>query len=278
MMPFNRHSLRLRAWDWLVEPFRTVYRHRRLLLRTGRVELRSLYAGSLLGLLWVLLGPILLLSLYAAIYVFIFRIRPAELTQAAYVLYIFSGLVPFMAFSSSLMAGATSLSLNKQVLLNTVFPAELVPLRAVLVNSVSIVSGLLVVCAVDALLDKVAAWTLLLPVIIILQIMFVTGIAWILSLANLVVRDIQPLLTFVTLALLIATPIAYTPDMIPSTLAPLIWCNPLAYFVMSFQYVLVLNTMPPFQIAAAALVAAVTSFAFGHWVFQRAKQVMFDYA
>jgi lipopolysaccharide transport system permease protein len=242
------------------------------------VELRSLYAGSLLGLFWVVVGPIVLLSLYAVIYIFIFRIRPTTLSQGMYVLHIFSGLVPFMAFSASLFAGSTSLSLNKQVLLNTVFPAELVPLRAVLVNSVTIVSGLAVVCLLGAFLGQLSAWVLLLPLIIVLQVMFVAGLVWILSLANLVLRDIQPILTFVLLALLIATPIAYTPDMIPGGLAPIIWCNPLAYFVMSYQYALVLQTMPPIHIAAAALIAGVTSFGFGYWVFQRAKLVMFDYA
>lgn len=259
-------------------PFTTIFKHRKILLRTALVDLKGLYAGSLLGVFWVGMGPFLLLCLYATIYVVIFRFRPTEMTQAAYVLYIFSGLVPFLAFSSSLGSGAASLSANKQVLLNTVFPAELVPLRAVLVNSVSLLAGLAIVLVVDAVLDQASPYALLLPVLVVLQVMFSAGVVWVVALANLVIRDIQQGLTYLTLALLIATPIAYTPDMIPATLQPLIWINPLAYYVICYQHVLVLNTLPPAGIMIAATVAACVSFAAGYRMFQHAKQVIFDYA
>lgn len=259
-------------------PFMTIFRHRKILLRTTLVDLKGLYAGSLLGIVWIGIGPLLLLCLYASIYLVIFRFRPTELTQVGYVLYIFSGLVPFLAFSSSLGSGAASLASNKQVLLNTVFPAELLPFRAVLVNSVSLLAGLVIVLVVDAALDQPSVWAMALPVLVVLQIMFTAGVIWVISLANLVVRDIQQSLTYVTLALLIATPIAYTPDMIPPTLQPLIWINPLAYYVICYQHVLVLNAMPPTWAMIAATIAALVSFTVGFRMFQHAKQVIFDYA
>ena len=264
--------------DWLTGPFRTVYRHRRLLISTALVNLKSMYAGSVLGILWIALGPVFLLSLYATIYVVVFGIRPLEMTQTQYVLYIFSGLVPFIGFSGALMTGSTSLSTDKQVLLNTVFPAELVPIRAVLVSSASFGVGLVVLLAADFVLDQPSAWGLLLPFILLLQTLFVCGVVWVLSLATLILRDVQQVLAYVTIALLIATPIAYTPDMIPPALRLLIWVNPLAYYVICYQHILVLNSPPPTGILIAAVIAGLVSFNLGFAVFQRAKQVFFDYA
>jgi len=56
---------------------------------------------------------------------------------------------------------------------------------------------------------------LLLPFVLVLQIMFTCGVAWPLSLANLVLRDVQQMLTFLCTALMIVSPIAYSPDSAP---------------------------------------------------------------
>lgn len=264
--------------DWLTGPFEAAYRHRQLLIRTALVNLRGMYAGSVFGLFWVALGPVLLLSLYATIYVVVFDIRPMSMTKTQYILYIFSGLVPYIGFSGALMTGSTSLSADRQVLLNTVFPAELVPLRAVLISSASFAVGLVILIVVDFVLDQPSAWVLLLPVIVLLQTMFVCGLVWVLSLATLILRDIQQVLAYAMIALLVATPIAYTPDMIPPALRLLIWLNPLAYYVISYQHILVLNSLPPTGILTAATVAGIASFLLGYMAFQRAKQFFFDYA
>ena len=255
-----------------------IRRHRRILLATALVEVRGRFAGSVGGLLWVMLGPLLLMTLYALIYAVIFRVRPPELSELEYVLYILCGLVPFIGFSEGLQAGTTSLSANKEILLNTVFPAELVPLRAVLVSTFSSISGLaLLVIAGGAV--GTTSWTmLLLPIVVVLQTMFLIGLVWVLALANLILRDIQQILTYLTIILLIASPIAYTPSMIPSLLRPLIYLNPLSYFVIATQHLMILGTLPPWDIALIGTALAVGMFLLGHWTFARAKQVFFDYA
>lgn len=263
--------------DFLFRPFRVVAAHRRLLAATILSELRGLYAGSLLGMIWITVGPLLLLALYATIYAVIFRFRPSDMTQAGYVLYICAGLMPFIAFATALGAGATSLSANKQVLLNTVFPAELIPLRVVLVNSTTVVVGLGVVVAIDAALDVTSPLTLLIPVLVLFQVLFVSGVVWILGLLNLIVRDVQQSLTFVVLALLVITPIAYTPSMVPALLAPVIYANPLAYYVVCYQHIVVLNELPPTGMLAGALLAGPLSFCGGYLLFRHAKQSFFDY-
>lgn len=261
-----------------LNPLVLIWTRRHLLLATVKVALRQRYAGATLGLAWLVLGPVLLLGLYSAIYLVVFRVRPASMEPDIYVLYIFAGLVPFINFSQGLMQGTTALSADRDVLLNTVFPPELVPLREVAVSLATLAVGVGIIFVVGLFLGKLAATWLLVPVVLLLLLMFLLGLSWVLSLANLVIKDIQQLLTYVTIVLLIASPIAYTPDMLPPVLRILIYFNPLAYFIVAMQSLIVLGALPPWPIALGVVVLGVGSVLLGAYVFSRAKTEFFDYA
>jgi lipopolysaccharide transport system permease protein len=259
-------------------PVRLIWSRRDLLLSTVKVALRQRYAGATLGMAWVILGPLLLLALYSAIYLIVFRVRPAKMDPEIYVLYIFAGMVPFMSFSQGLIQGTIALSADRDILLNTVFPAELVPLREVAVSVASLGAGLAMIAVPAAVLGRFSLAWLMVPFVVTLLLMFLTGIVWVLSLANLVLKDIQQILTYVTLVLMVASPIAYTPDMLPASLNVLIYFNPLAYFIICMQSIIVLGTLPAWPILVGVVVMSLGSFFAGGWIFNRAKTVLFDYA
>jgi len=259
-------------------PFRTVFRCREVLLQTMLNEFRFKYAGSAIGLAWYVLAPLLLMTLYAVVYLAVFQVRPASMTAAEYVLYVFAGLIPFLGFTESLTAGSGSLSLNKAILLNTVFPAELAPLRAVCVSQGAAAVGLALTMLVAFALAKFSVWIVLIPVVWFALTLFVAGIVWILALASLVARDVQQVLTFVSMALLIVSPIGYTPDMVPAGIAPVVHLNPLSHYVIAFQEIIVFQRAPAPWRFVFILLLGLLSFSVGFWVFQRAKRVFFDYA
>jgi lipopolysaccharide transport system permease protein len=263
---------------FLIRPFASVFRHRSLLLRSVLVEMRHRHAGSVIGVAWIALAPLLLLALYAVVYAVIFRIRPLDMTTAEYVLRISCGLMPVLGFSEALASGTTSLSLNKQVLLNTVFPSELIPVRAVVAGSTSSLVGLGIVLVAATILHGLAFSFLVVPLLFLLQVMLVTGLAWILSLANLVLRDVQHILTFLTIALLVASPIAYTPAMLPPRLSAFVYCNPLSYFVIGYQNLIADSVLPALGVLSGLVLLGLLALTLGFEVFRRAKQVFLDYA
>ena len=269
-----------KIWDFNASfaPVRLIWSRRDLLLSTVQVALRQRYAGATLGMAWVILGPFLLLALYSAIYLIVFRVRPANMDPEIYVLYIFTGLVPFMSFSQGLVQGTAALSADRDILLNTVFPAELVPLREVAVSVATLGVGLAIIAVLAIILGRFSPVWLLVPLVVALLLMFLTGIVWVLSLANLVLKDIQQILTYVTLVLMVASPIAYTPDMLPASLKVLIYFNPLAYFIICMQSIIVLGTLPAWPIWVGMVVMSLGSFFAGAWIFNRAKTALFDYA
>lgn len=262
----------------LLSPFMMLARHWDVFARTTVSEIRSRYAGSVLGLIWMLIAPLLLMAIYATVYLFIFRVRPVEMSSWQYVIYVLSGLLPFLGFSEALSAGSMSLTLNRAILLSTVFPAELVPLRAVVSAQAPSLIGLFLCIALAAVLGNASVSMLAIPFIWLALLMFVSGIVLALSLVSLLVRDVQQALGFVNMVLLIASPIAYTPSMVPERVRGLLAINPLSHFIDAMHETIVFGRTPSWRATVVMAVLALGSFSGGFWLFQRVKRVLFDYA
>ena len=259
-------------------PFALILAYRRPLWRTTVSEVRQRYAGSAMGLFWLALAPALLLALYACVFIYIYKTVPEGMDTTTYLVRLFAGLLPFLAFCDGLLSGSGAVSSNRAVLLNTVYPAELVPLRAVLSGHAVAALGLILVAALALATGHPLQGLLLLPVVFVLQIMFVAGLAWPLSLANLVLRDVQQILTFLCTALMIVSPIAYLPGSAPGPLKLLVYLNPVSYFVITCQSLVVTGSPPPMKVVLVMTALSGGAFVIGFRLFQRGKLAFWDYA
>ncbi len=249
------------------------------LLEAARETVRQKYTGSVLGSFWVFVFPLLQLTVFAVLYTVIFGIRPTGLTEWGYVTLVFSGLVPLLCFSETLVSTTSSLSANRALLLNTVFPAELIPVRVGLAAQVSGLAGLLITVALTIAVGRANPLTLAaVPLVWVLLFMFSLGLGWTLSLFSLVAKDVQHALGLATMLIFIVSPFAYTPEMVPPGLKLLLYLNPLSYYVLSFQSLICYGEWPPFHIISMAVVLSLASFFGGFALFQKAKQIFFDYA
>ncbi|PYN96543.1 MAG: ABC transporter [Candidatus Rokuibacteriota bacterium] len=256
---------------------RVVWTHAGILLRVTRNELRTRYAGSLLGAGWLFVYPLVLLAIYAAVYQVIFRVEVPRLTPGQYVLYVFAGLAPFLMMAEALSQSVSSVVSNKFILTSVVFPLDLVVPKAVLLSQGSMIVGVVLIVLTNVVTGH-ATWTVVLvPVLWALFLVAITGFAWILSLIHVVFRDLQNLLGLVLMVALIASPIAYTPDMVPARLRPLLDLNPFAHFAMAYQQLLVLGELPSLAHAVVIVALAGGLFGLGGWFFGRAKRVFVDY-
>lgn len=260
----------------IIAPFKEIYLKFSLLQRTVKTEILQKHAGSVIGLSWVVLYPLLLFFIYSALYLVIFRVKPSDMSTNMYLVYIMSGLLPFLGFSEGLAAGTTSLSSKKSLLLNTVYPSEFIPLQAVLSSHVTLFVGVFLLIVASLLLLQDLFWTvILIPYAILLQLMFTTGVVWILSILNLVIKDIQQSLTFITMLIMIMSPIAYTPSMVPSSLKFIIYLNPFSYYVWSYQD-LFLRGVVTHNLLIATLISVV-SFTVGYRFYNKTKKVFYEF-
>jgi len=230
-----------------------------------------------LGAAWIFVAPLLLLAVYAAIYLEVFRIRVPGMSSSVYVLYVFAGLVPFLVTSESLATGVTAVVSNKAILNNTVFPIDLVPVKAVLMSLSTMLVGLLVILIGVGATGNLHATVALLPVLLALHIAWLVGLTWVLSLLNVVFRDLQNIVTIVLMLLLVLSPIAYTPDQVPANLRLILLLNPFAYFVVAYQRILVLGELPGLFVSSVLVFMSIAVFVAASWFFARAKTVIVDY-
>lgn len=251
--------------------------HRRLLGRVVMNDLRQKYAGSMLGLGWAFAAPLLVLAIYSVIYLEVFRVRVPNLSSYEYVIYVFCGLVPYLASAEAIGVGTQAVISNKSVLNNTVFPIDLTPVKPVLATQAIMFAGMGTVLAAAAAAHDLHLTLVLLPVIWVANAAWLIGLNWILSLLNVIFRDLQNLVGAVLMVMLVASPIAYTPDMVPRALKPLLALNPFAYFVVAYQQVIMLGIWPSAAHLGVLLVMTVATFAGGSWFFARAKRVIVDY-
>jgi lipopolysaccharide transport system permease protein len=251
--------------------------HRKLLWRSTRNEIRVRYAGSILGVAWVVLAPALLLTVYGLVYLEVYKIRTPGLGAAVFVLYIFAGLVPFLMAAQALTLGATSLVEDPSLLTNTVFPIDLAPVRAVLSTLPLLLTGTSAVLIGSAATGRVRWPLVLLPAVILLQLLGLIGIAWFISLATVVARDLQYVIAVMILVLLIASPIAYTTRMLHGGIRLLVYVNPFAWFVIAYQQILILGECPSLVHWVGMVVAGLGIFLAGSRFFAWAKGVAMDY-
>ena len=259
-------------------PIAALRRNWRIFARTTVSEIRSRYAGSVLGLFWMVLAPLLLLSIYSVIYLAVFRVRPSDMSSEHYVLYVLSGLLPFLAWSDGVTAGSASLTANRDILLSTVFPAELVPLRSVVASQPPSVIGLGLCMVAAASLGLASPALLAVPVVWILLLLFIVGVSWVLALATLLVKDVTQALGFINMVLLVASPIAYAVSAAPDSLRPWLRLNPLAHYIEALHDCIVYGRWPGARQWLIMAAVAAVSFTAGAWLFSRARRALFDYA
>ncbi|MFN5304280.1 MAG: ABC transporter permease [Pseudanabaena sp.] len=263
--------------DIIAVPFYMLWQYRNILYQTTINDIRTRHAGSVLGVFWLLIYPLLFLGTYAIVYIYIFKVRFQLFNSNEYVALIFCGLIPFLGFSEAISLGVPSVVSSANLIKNTLFPIELVPVKAVLIGQATQVVGMGMLLVVLLFLGKLSIWSPFFLLAWICQLLFSIGLIWILSSLNVYIRDIQNIVAVLILVLMMLSPIAYTEEMVPEGLRSLLALNPLYYMIMSYQSLLMLGQFPPLRIAIPFVSISFLIFVLGYWFFDRMKQLLSDH-
>jgi lipopolysaccharide transport system permease protein len=166
-----------------------------------------------------------------------------------YSVFFLCGFLPWSFLSASLIGGTGSIVNNASLIKKVYFPREILPISMVLANLVNFLVALIVLFAmIFVFRTRFTAAVLMLPLIILAQVMFITGMALFLSTANVFYRDTQHILEIIMQAWFFITPIFYPITILPEqkvllgvTVNVQLWLrrlNPMASLVASYQDVL----------------------------------------
>lgn len=252
-------------------------RTRRVFTAVVWLEFQKKYAGSILGLLWHPLYAALLLGTYSFVYLVIFRARFSEFGSFDYVLFIFSGLVPYLGFSDAVATATPSVKANLSLLRNSVFPIDLVPIRQLVVSIGGLLISLAILVAMIAGGGRLGWHLLYLPVPLILLTVWLAGLVWLTSAAAVLVPDVTYAINLLLLLFLFISPIGYPLTMVPRSARIWVLLNPLTYLVESFRYALMGLRSTPMWFDAGFAVFALLLAVGGCAVFRRLMPIFSDY-
>lgn len=217
-------------------------RYHQLILELTRREVVDRHAGQVLGPLWAIGHPILLMLLYVFVFAVVFPTRfPADAGMPrAYVVYILAGLIPWLAFADSMNRNTAVVLANANLVKQVAFPVEVLPIKGALAAFVTQFVATFILLGYIAITEPsgFSPLLLLLPLLFALQVIAMIGVAYLLSSIAVFFRDLRELVQLFTTAGLFLAPILYLPDWLARAWAPLtvlIQGNPFSHIVWCYQ-------------------------------------------
>jgi len=249
-----------------------VLRYRFLFEQMVRRELRQKYKGSVLGLAWYLINPLVLMGAY--LLVFSVLLKVANIPD--YPLFVVAGMIVWVFFAQAMLAAAPSMEQNAPLVRKVRFPRATIPAATAVVQLATFLVMLAiltpVVLAIRGTLD---AELLVLPLVVALLFAFVLGLSMAVSVLHAHYRDVAPVVAAALLPWFFVTPIFLRVDDLPGVgnrewLGNLIeWANPVAPFVSAVRELLYAGAAPSLGHLAYLTAVGLGALALGVLLFRR---------
>ncbi len=249
----------------MIELFADTFRYRQLIWALALKDLKIRYKRSVLGFLWALLNPMLLMLVLSVVFS---TIMAANIPH--FPIFLLSVLLPWTFFSQSLSYAAESIVGNGD-LIKKVRVAKLVfPVAAVVSNMINFLLSMIPLVLIVAAMRHPFYWTwLYLPVPLLALTLFTLGATFFFAAANVYYRDVAHILQVLLNVLFYVTPIIYSIDLIPAHYRWLLKLNPLQYMLNGFRLSVYYGILPAMASVVACFVCAFGMLAFGFWVFRK---------
>jgi lipopolysaccharide transport system permease protein len=246
-------------------------------------DLEARYKGSILGNFWPLLNQLSQLLIYTYVFSIVMRVKLSlrglpENNSLTFGLWLFAGLLPWIAFTNGLLQSSNSVVGNSNLVKKVVFPLSLLPLVPVLSTFVESTFGLMALIFLVAVTTKTIHITLwLLPLLWLTQILFTSGLAYIAAGLTVFLRDIPQTLAVILNIWLYLAPIVYPESLIPPQIRNWVfWLNPMATIAETYRGLVLVGEVKHWGEWAIASIISVVVFAGGFWVYKKLRPAFAD--
>ncbi|OGV92685.1 hypothetical protein A3B57_01280 [Microgenomates group bacterium RIFCSPLOWO2_01_FULL_47_10] len=243
-------------------------------LQLAKRDIKTRYAGSFLGPIWIIFYPLALTLSSTLIFSFFFK---NSIQSIPYILYALSGFISWTYFSRCVAIATRSLVSNGEIIKNTAIPNEAIIYSTVISQSLDFAVNLGVFFTLSLYLHQSFSLNiLLLPFIFLVQTCFQTGLILASSSINIIFRDIQNLVDLVLQLLFYVTPVIYPLSAIPGFAQSIILMNPLTHFLFLYRSAFFHTPINPTSIIIASF-TTIISLILGHFTFQKLKPKFSEY-
>lgn len=249
-----------------------------LIFSFAKRDLLGRYKGSALGIAWAVLTPVVMIAIFTFIFAGIFGARfGINDSHWDYALYLFCGLLPWSMFQETVQQSSNTIVANANLVKRVVFPLETLPaaqaFAAVGNQLFATIALLIATVAIRQNLHLTALW---LPVLLIPQLLFALGAAWLIASLGVFLRDIAQGITLLLMAWMYLTPIIYPESIVPERFRWFIGINPFTALIRSYRRIFLDGLAPDWRGLVYFSLVALVVFVFGYWWFARTRKNFAD--
>jgi lipopolysaccharide transport system permease protein len=255
-----------------------VREHHGLIRSMVQRDLTSRYKGSVMGMAWTIITPAVQIVIFTVIFSGIFNAKfGVEGGHLSFAVYLFCGMLPWIAFSDAVLRSTTALTDNVNLVRRVVFPLEALPVNlafsALMQQLFGTIVLLLAVLIWQKTLHPTALW---MPLLLIPQLLMTIGLGWLMASLGVFIRDMAQVNQLLLQTMMYLTPILYPENLIPPNYRWLVDWNPIAPLIRSYRRTLLEGQLPDWRGLGFTLAFALICFGFGYWWFERTKKAFAD--
>lgn len=241
---------------------RELWAYRELLAQLVRREIVVRYRHSLLGIAWALLTPLGMMLLFTFVFTRAVRLGALASLGAPYPLFVYLGVLPWSLLAAGLSGAVQSLAAHRDLVTKVYFPQQILPLTSIASAFFDFCVASVVLVGLVAYCDASSDWGFrpstalaLLPVVVAIQLLFMTGLGLWLALANLWFRDVKYLFAVAIQMWMFLTNVLYPlPTDGSGALRVLVAVNPMVPIISAYRAIVLEGTWPsPNPLLAAAV-------------------------
>lgn len=228
----------------MVDRLRELWKYRGLIRNLVVRDLKVRYKNSVLGVAWSWINPLLMMIVYTVV----FKVLAGGSGLPHYSVFILCALLPWNLFTASVSQGTNSVIAAASLIKKVYFPREVLPIAIVLSNLVNFTIALPIFFGLALVVGSpIKLYVLMLPLIVVVQVLFILGVTLITSTLNVFYRDTRHIMDVLLLAWFFLTPIFYPITTVPEqyvipivggTLNLQVWLrrlNPMASIIASYR-------------------------------------------
>ncbi len=230
------------------------------------------YRRTMLGYLWTLINPLVMMSVMAWVFSTLFK---ADVKTFA--IFLFAGMIPWTFFNSVIIQSGTAFINNESLIKKIYLPKIIFPLSIACALLIDSALSFIALFAIMLALGGSFSWALaFLPAAFARLFFFAFGIALIMSIATVYFSYLQHVIIIAMQGLFFLTPILYKKDSVDNWVASLVAINPVAPFIEIFRIPLTQSVMPQTNIILNCIAISVAFFAAGLTIFlHQEKKIVF---
>ncbi|MDO9546773.1 MAG: ABC transporter permease [Pelolinea sp.] len=270
----ERKSIIKPSHGWAALNLRDLWSYRELIFFMTWRDLKVRYKQTLLGASWAILQPFLTMVVFS---IFFGTLAKVPSDGVPYPIFSYTALIPWALFSKALQDASRSLVANSHMITKVYFPRMILPLSSVLAGVVDFLIAFIVLIGM-MIYYKITPTTNVwfLPLFFVLALVTAVGVGLWLSALNVLFRDINYVLPFLTQFWMYLTPIAYPSSMVPVRWQAIYALNPMTGVVEGFRWALLGTGQPPGTLTLVSSIVAVALLISGMFYFRRMERLFAD--